>query len=42
MRVKISRVAKNNGLPRAFTVKVNGKIQAINLAIMDFEDSIDR
>jgi hypothetical protein len=25
MRVKISRVAKNNGLPRAFTVKVNGK-----------------
>tara|TARA_R100000501_G_C2510934_1_gene42526 strand:- start:283 stop:456 length:174 start_codon:yes stop_codon:yes gene_type:complete len=57
MRVKISRVAKNNGLPRAFTVKVNGKkyprgnrewyftnskLQAINLAIMDFEDSIDR
>ena len=25
MRVKISRVAKNHGIPRAFTVKVNGK-----------------
>jgi len=57
MRVKISRVAKNHGIPRAFTVKVNGKkyprgnrewyftnskLQAVNLAIMDFEDSIDR